>query len=209
MIWYGGSTTSNSSRALAMRTPTIDSHSPWAALSLTQEHQRSIVHLVSRGMYGSAASMLRLMFEGYIRGLWLAYCASNSDLARFKKDFPVKDIHDMVKHVAEVALRCSEVPGRKNQDLGCLTAFTHCGVRQLARYVQYHACLEQGKLTTTRKSSRFWNTRIPWPCIRCSEWPGFGRCGLTEGLCYTCHRLRDKSRTDTEDSLVCRLMRTF
>ena len=81
--------------------------------------------------------MLRLMFEGYIRGLWLAYCASNSDLARFKKDFPVKDIHDMVKHVAEVHCGAQRFLDVKTKTWDALNSFTHCGVRQLARYVQY------------------------------------------------------------------------
>ena len=59
-------------------------------------------------MYGSAASLLRLVFEAYIRGLWLAYCATDSDLARFRKDLAVTDIHDMVKRVARVLSRTGQ-----------------------------------------------------------------------------------------------------
>ena len=104
---------------------------------LTQEHQRSVVHLVSHRMYGSAASMLRLMFEAYIRGLWLAYCATANDLARFKNDRPVKDVHDMVKHVAGVHCGAQRFLDAKNKTWDALNSFTHCGPHQLKRYVSY------------------------------------------------------------------------
>ena len=88
-------------------------------------------------MYGSAASLLRLVFEAYIRGLWLAYCATDSDLARFRKDLPVTDIHDMVKRVARVHCGAQMFLDAKNQTWEALNSFTHCGARQLERYVSY------------------------------------------------------------------------
>ena len=55
-------------------------------LDMTLEHQKAIVLLVASFLYGSAFSLRRLMFEAYVRGVWLHQCASNahrrSDAAR-------------------------------------------------------------------------------------------------------------------------------
>lgn len=55
-------------------------------LDMALEHQKSIVLLVVNHLYGSALSLVRLIFEAYVRGVWLHHCASEADLKRFEKN---------------------------------------------------------------------------------------------------------------------------
>lgn len=55
-------------------------------LDIVLEHQKSIVLLIANLLFGSAASLVRLEFEAYIRGVWLLNCASELELEKFKKD---------------------------------------------------------------------------------------------------------------------------
>lgn len=48
------------------------------------EHHEAVVHLVRRTLFGSALALLRPLFEHYVRGIWLAKCASAADLQRFQ-----------------------------------------------------------------------------------------------------------------------------
>ena len=48
------------------------------------EHHEAIVHLVRRSLFGSALALLRPLFEHYLRGVWLAKCASAADLQMFQ-----------------------------------------------------------------------------------------------------------------------------
>ena len=45
-------------------------------LSVAQDHHCAIVLLLQEGLCASAFALLRLEFEAYLRGAWLAHCAS-------------------------------------------------------------------------------------------------------------------------------------
>lgn len=48
------------------------------------EHHEAVVQLVRRTLFGSALALLRPLFEHYVRGIWLAKCASAADLLQFQ-----------------------------------------------------------------------------------------------------------------------------
>lgn len=54
-----------------------------ACLTLAQEHHHAIVLLLKCRFYGSAFALVRLAFEACIRGEWLAYCATESELQQY------------------------------------------------------------------------------------------------------------------------------
>ncbi len=57
-----------------------------SCLDLALEHQKSIVMLISQSLHGSAFALVRVIFEAYVRGAWLYYCASHADLQLFQDD---------------------------------------------------------------------------------------------------------------------------
>lgn len=63
-----------------------------AYMHLTFEHQASMLLLLERGLFGSASALLRPCIEAASRGMWLAKCATDSQITEFasgnKFDFP-------------------------------------------------------------------------------------------------------------------------
>lgn len=49
------------------------------------EHQAAIALLTSASIYGSAFALLRVLTESLVRGLWLHACATDTELAKFKR----------------------------------------------------------------------------------------------------------------------------
>ena len=50
------------------------------------EHHRAIAYLVSESLYSSAYALLRAMFDGCLRGLWLTHVATEDELNRFTEE---------------------------------------------------------------------------------------------------------------------------
>lgn len=55
-------------------------------LDLALEHQKAIVLLTRHQIFGSAASLVCLVFESYVRGIWIHFSASDDELREFKED---------------------------------------------------------------------------------------------------------------------------
>lgn len=47
-----------------------------AAFGIAQDHHHAIVVLLKNTFYSSSVSLLRSVFEAYLRGLWLKHCAT-------------------------------------------------------------------------------------------------------------------------------------
>lgn len=69
-----------------------------ACFDIAMEHQRAIVVLAHKELYGSAFSLLRPVAEAYVRGVWLHKCASEDQLDKFAQD----KVPDFVSLVAAV-----------------------------------------------------------------------------------------------------------
>lgn len=103
-------------------------------LDMALEHQKSIVLLTANSLFGSAAALVRLEFEAYVRGVWLLYCASDLEIEKFKKDKLDKNfgqlIEDIEKHGAFNVGTLSHV---KNASWKAMNSFTHSGLYQIVR----------------------------------------------------------------------------
>jgi len=62
---------------LTLANPCKRSHLSAACLHASIEHGIAIFVLVNDGLHGSALALVRLQLEAYIRGIWLAECATN------------------------------------------------------------------------------------------------------------------------------------
>ena len=51
--------------------------------AVAQEHHHSIVFLIENHLYGSAFALVRIAFEAYVRGEWLALCATDATVEDF------------------------------------------------------------------------------------------------------------------------------
>ena len=103
-----------------------------ACLHVSLEHSQAIVILMHERLYGSALALIRPLFEGFVRGLWLMQAATVEDIDRAGQDsFP---------NFAELVVAL-EPPSGENSD-GLLSqirthrwrelcSYTHTGFRQI------------------------------------------------------------------------------
>jgi hypothetical protein len=98
------------------------------------EHQAAIAALVERQLNGSALSLLRAAIEAFIRGIWVARCATDDEMQHFLRDQLGKGIRALVSDVEKALGNSNDVLSRtiKNQ-WGTLCSFTHTGVKQVTR----------------------------------------------------------------------------
>ena len=77
---------------LALAKPGKRSNLSGGCLHASIEHGTAILVLIDEGLYGSALALIRLQFEAYVRGIWLAHSASDSEVDTAGQDeFPKMD----------------------------------------------------------------------------------------------------------------------
>lgn len=103
-------------------------------MDIALEHQKSIVLLTAHHLYGSAAALVRLIFEAYIRGVWLLYCASEEELQQFKDDELDKKFYKLVDDVEKhEAFNVGTLSHVKEKSWKIMNSFTHSGFYQVVR----------------------------------------------------------------------------
>lgn len=103
-------------------------------LDMALEHQKAIVLLVANKLYGSAFALARIIFEAYVRGVWLQLCASEEEIEKFKKDGLEKTFDTLVREIE----RCDGFDGgilsdAKATNWPSMNSFTHSGFLQVVR----------------------------------------------------------------------------
>ena len=73
-----------------------------SSLDVALEHQKAIILLISKKYYGSAFSLIRIIFETYVRSLWLNYCATEQDLEDFKINKLQKKFYQLISDVEKI-----------------------------------------------------------------------------------------------------------
>lgn len=102
------------------------------------EHQKSIVLLVANLLHGSAFALVRLIFEAYVRGLWLYRCASKDEVDKFQNEKGGID-----KTFATLITEIEQVKGYeygmlsdvKKTSWKAMNDYTHSGIRQISRRI--------------------------------------------------------------------------
>ncbi|MBI1733331.1 MAG: hypothetical protein HYR49_11275 [Gammaproteobacteria bacterium] len=98
------------------------------------EHRRSIVLLTAHSLFGSAAALVRLEFESYVRGIWLLFCASDPQLENFKKDKLERTFGQLIEDLERLdAYNAGTLSNVKKVSWNVMNSFTHSGFYQVAR----------------------------------------------------------------------------
>ncbi len=103
-------------------------------LDMALEHQKAIILLTSHRLYGSAAALVRLVFESYVRGVWFFYSASDEELQEFKNDKLDKTFDELIKDIEKhEAFREGTISNVKKLSWKVMNSFTHSGFYQVVR----------------------------------------------------------------------------
>ena len=104
-------------------------------LALSQEHHHSIVFLVEYELYGSAFALVRLAFEAYVRGEWLALCASDKTVADFLAGREPPKIDTLLAELAKTPAFSENVLSTvKAKSWRAMCDYTHTGGRHVQRW---------------------------------------------------------------------------
>ncbi len=87
--------------------------------------------MCERQLYGSAASLLCCVFESYVKGLWFAEFANESDFDKLRSDEFKKDFFKMVNALENK--NNNGLKTAKERYWPNLNSFTHSGTAQLSR----------------------------------------------------------------------------
>ena len=98
------------------------------------EHQKAIIILLARQMYGSAFSLLRLLFEAYVRGLWLQHCANENEIEKLKNGRIDKTFGNLIKDIEKnEGYQGGVLSKAKKAGWNKTNCFTHSGFSQVVR----------------------------------------------------------------------------
>lgn len=106
-----------------------------ALFDIVHEHHRAVLLLTERGLVGSAGTLLRSIFESYVRGVWFMKCANDKDVERFQKDdFKNGPFEERLKDIEKVdGIAHGGLLTLKNKGWTALNSYTHGGFRPVGR----------------------------------------------------------------------------
>ena len=102
-----------------------------ACWHVANEHSMAIVVLVRQTLHGSALTLIRPLFEAYVRGMWLMHAATNDDIDRAGRDEFPNDFNRLVGELDEKFPSLRPFSAVKNQSWGRLCSLTHTGYQQI------------------------------------------------------------------------------
>jgi hypothetical protein len=105
-----------------------------ACFDLVIEHHLAITSLIRSKIYGSAFSLVRSVFETFVRGVWIRNCANDQELKKYIEDKFDKKFYQILEEV-------EKLPGFENKVLSkikekawnAMNSCTHGGIQQAAR----------------------------------------------------------------------------
>ena len=103
-------------------------------LNAALEHQKAIILLVHKKLYGSAYALIRVFYESYIRGVWLHHCASDAELNNFRHGKVKKKFGELVQDIETVdGYEVGVLSKIKNGSWKAMNSYTHSGNLQVVR----------------------------------------------------------------------------
>jgi hypothetical protein len=106
-----------------------------ACLSVAQDHHCAIALLLREQLFASAFALLRLQYESYIRGLWLAHCASDDQVDRFVRGTEPPRIVDLLEAIEKhEAYTAGTLSNFKADSWSAMCSYTHTGGLQIQRW---------------------------------------------------------------------------
>jgi hypothetical protein len=105
-----------------------------ACFDVALEHQKAIVLLIANQLIGTAFSLVRLLFEAYIRGLWLGKCAKDQEIEKYKKNRLEKSFATLIQEIEQVeGFQEGVLSKAKAASWKAMNSYTHSGFFQSVR----------------------------------------------------------------------------
>lgn len=91
--------------------------------------------MLSSSLYASAFALMRAMFEAYVRGEWLGFCATETQVERFLRGKDVPRFQAMIDAIeATDGFEDQHLSALKRQRWNALCGYTHTGGIHVQRW---------------------------------------------------------------------------
>jgi hypothetical protein len=128
-------------------------------LAIAQDHHHAIVVLLDHNLFASSFALLRCAFEAYIRGEWLARCATDAEVAKFISGEEPPSPRLLIERLEQTPAFAEKVLSRiKGNSWDAMCAYTHTGGLHVQRWNTAEAL---NRTTLPVKSRRFSLLRRP------------------------------------------------
>jgi hypothetical protein len=97
------------------------------------EHHAAIVLLIRSALFGSAFALLRSLVEIVNRGVWIAACATEAEIERFREKDKIDLSFDDMARAIDAACGIDYFHDLKKKTWAALNSYTHTGILQLGR----------------------------------------------------------------------------
>lgn len=106
-----------------------------ACFSIALQHRTAIVLLVRNHTYPAAFALIRVIYDTYIRGIWLFKCASDAELERYKHGRLRKTLDQMIRDIERVeGFDVGVLSDIRSRSWSTMNGFVHSGYEQIARH---------------------------------------------------------------------------
>lgn len=105
-------------------------------LAIAQDHHHAIVALLDRSLFASTFALLRCEFEAYVRGEWLALCATDAEVAAFSNGDQPPEFRRMLQALETTPAFSEKIlTSVKSSAWSTMCAYTHTGGLHVQRWV--------------------------------------------------------------------------
>lgn len=104
-------------------------------LAIAQDHHHAIVVLLDARLYASTFALVRVAFEAYVRGEWLALCATDTEVRKFLKGKEPAKIDTLLEALEATPTFQEQALSRiKKRTWKSMCAYTHTGGLHVQRW---------------------------------------------------------------------------
>lgn len=106
-----------------------------SCLAIAQDHHHAIVVLLGARLYASSFALIRVAFEAYVRGEWLALCAKDAQVQRFLKGREPPKMDPLLEELERTdAFKERALSHIKRRTWKSMCAYTHTGGLHVQRW---------------------------------------------------------------------------
>lgn len=106
-----------------------------SCLAIAQDHHHAIVVLLAARLYASCFALVRVAFEAYVRGEWLALCASDAQVRKFLKGWELPKIGILLNALEQTSsFKEGALALIKKRTWKAMCAYTHTGGLHVQRW---------------------------------------------------------------------------
>lgn len=97
------------------------------------EHHAAITLLIRSALFGSAFALLRSLVEIVVRGVWIAACATDAQIKKFREKDEIDLTFGEMAKAIDTTCGIDFFGNLKTKSWAALNSYTHTGILQLGR----------------------------------------------------------------------------